>query len=108
MEIGQLSNDGEFLIKVPAAGGSRHHTQIEGYEPQLKVRPRILSSEDYYSYDSRQPLVLSSLEEGLGGSSLRSRGRSPWWLYTMVNESKRDIKNRCVVVDVKHGVAHVV
>ena len=65
MEIGQLSNHGDFLIEIPAARGSRHHTQVELYEPELKVRPWILSSEDYYSYDSRQPLVLSSLEERL-------------------------------------------
>ena len=65
MEIGQLSNYGDFSIEIPAARGSRHHIQVELYEPEPKVRPWILSSEDYHSYDSRQPLVLSSLEERL-------------------------------------------
>lgn len=39
MEIGQLSNHGDSLIEVTAARGSRHHTRIELYEPELKVRP---------------------------------------------------------------------
>lgn len=39
MEIGQLSNHGDFWIEITAARGSRHHTQIELYEPELEVRP---------------------------------------------------------------------
>ena len=39
MEIGQLSNHGDILIEITAARGSRHHIQIELYEPELKVRP---------------------------------------------------------------------
>ena len=39
MKIGWLSNHGGFLIEITAARGSRHHTQVELYEPELKVRP---------------------------------------------------------------------
>ena len=106
MEIGWLHNHDDLLIEIPAARGSRHHPQVELHEPELKLRPGILSSEDYCFNESRQPMVLSSLEERLWGSSLRSRGQFPWWLDALVNESKRGIKNRHMVVGVKRGEAY--
>lgn len=65
MKIGSLSNHGDSLIGITAEKGSRHHTQVELYEPEPEVRPWVFSSENYDSYDNRQRLVLPSLEKRL-------------------------------------------